>query len=258
MSGEFGDGGGGFEGGGGEGAGASEAYAGYSGNGDRLPASTSPAAGSRLPPGNGGQRPAPSRHDAPPQSWAQEHHPHWQAVPEQLRGYIHQRESEATKRISELGQTASAHKEIAGAFERYGMHQMPAGLTHAKVIEGLLAAGQALKTNPGAVIAHLAKANGVDLAQLIGFGGNAPKMLETLGRRAEQAEQQVAALRAELARRDALGRDAEQKRRSENARQVAEAKRQNALNQHSGRGGVPAKGTLRDSLQRHADRLYGR
>jgi len=50
----------------------------------------------------------------------------------------------------------------------------------------------------------------------------------------------------------------EAKRKAENAKQVAEAKRQGPLNQSSnGKGSSPVKGSIRDSLMRHADRLMG-
>jgi hypothetical protein len=47
----------------------------------------------------------------------------------------------------------------------------------------------------------------------------------------------------------------EDKRKAEHEKQIKEAKRQAAINQPSGKGSTPVKGTIRDSLERHANRL---
>jgi hypothetical protein len=181
-----------------------------------------------------------------------------------LRPYLHERERQAHEQITKLGGPAKQHGEIAAAFEKHGLDRLPQGMTHSQVVEGLLAAGRALKNNPGPVLAHLAKINGVDLAQLAGFGGNAPAMLQQATQRAAQAEhmtqilaQQVETLRAELTRRDAQGREAEARSKAERERHIREAKRQAPFLQRSGPSGPAPKGSIRDSLQRHANRLMG-
>jgi len=50
----------------------------------------------------------------------------------------------------------------------------------------------------------------------------------------------------------------EAKRKAEQDKQIKEARRHGSLNQSSnGKGSTPVKGTIRDSLMRHADRLMG-
>jgi hypothetical protein len=193
---------------------------------------------------------------------------HWANVPEPLRPYLHERERQAHEQITKLGGPAKAHGEIAQAFERYGMHKLPQGVTHATAVESLLAAGRMLQTNPVATLRWLAGVNKVDLKQLAGVGDQEPSAplpmdprLEARLRSATQAERTVVALQQELAalkrQHFEQAREAEKQRRAENERAIKEARRQASINQTSGRGGTPVKTTVRASLERHANRLMG-
>ena len=83
-----------------------------------------------------------------PHSWSWDFHEHWSAVPEQLRPYLHQRETEAQRRITELGGRAKLSDEVGRAFEKYGV-QLPQGLGHDRAVEMMLAAHHALRNESG-------------------------------------------------------------------------------------------------------------
>lgn len=96
---------------------------------------------------------------------------HWGNLPREMQEYITQRESEAQRRISELGNEAKSVRDLGEVFERYRHiipQQMPDGreATPHAVVESLLAAGHALQHDPENAIRYLAHHHGVDLGTL--------------------------------------------------------------------------------------------
>ena len=87
----------------------------------------------------------------PPQSWQRDvAERHWNALPDDLRGYLHNREKEAGGKISELGRRASElesvstrYQSINSVFQRYQPY-VPQGLQPEHAIESLLHAQRML------------------------------------------------------------------------------------------------------------------
>ena len=126
----------------------------------------------------------------------------------------------------------------------------------------LLAADRLVRTNPQAVIQHLARSSGVDLRALAG-GGQADAALRQVSQRATMAESvvehlqgEVERLKAQLAERD----ERDVRRKEDQEKQVKEARRQApfATNFNKGISKIsPGKGTVDDTIRRNLDRLMG-
>ena len=98
-------------------------------------------------------QPAESPYREPPQSWQRDiADRHWNALPDDLRGYLHTREKEAGGKISELGHRASElegpstrYQSMQGVFDRYRSH-IPEGLEPEQAFETLLNVQQMIST----------------------------------------------------------------------------------------------------------------
>jgi hypothetical protein len=196
---------------------------------------------SPAPPGE----PLPPSEIPVPVSWAKEKHAHWGTFSREAQEYIAQRETEAQRRISELGASAKAQEAIGGVFQQFA-DVIPQHLAPHETIAHLLTAHRMLEENPEWVISYLAQQYGLDLGSLDSNGATRVRELEQRALRAESA------LRHHFSERQ----EAEAKRaKEENARRVKEAKKFQAINQRPGHGASPVKGSIEDSIREVADRL---
>lgn len=118
------------------------------GDGDEgsLPSSPSPEASPA--PTSSGPAPAPAVSaqpwDAPPKSWKQDHHPHWQKFDPTIRQYIHEREKQALDGIMQYKSAydpyAALEKQYKPWVDKYQMplHQASSNLlsAHIALMEG--------------------------------------------------------------------------------------------------------------------------
>jgi len=103
-----------------------------------------------------------------PISWTAAMRERLAQAPKDVQDYITQREAEAQKRLSELGNEAKSAKSLTGIIERYASRlpenyrQIPTD----KQIELLYQANEILLHNPEAAIQYLARSHNVDLGKL--------------------------------------------------------------------------------------------
>jgi hypothetical protein len=104
----------------------------------------------------------------PPQSLNAKAREHWGSLPKEMQEYVSQRETDAQRRISELGHEAKAARTINSIIDNYSarLPEHDRQIPREKHIELLYAANEALLANPARAIQWLAQAHNVDLAQL--------------------------------------------------------------------------------------------
>ena len=100
-----------------------------------------------------------------PQSWSAEKKAVWDTLAPDAKEYIAQREGEAHKAISKLGQFAKGVEPIVETLNTYKDVFESKGLSYQEGIKGLLDAQRLLDRDPVEGIQALAKAYGVDLGQ---------------------------------------------------------------------------------------------
>ena len=120
---------------------------------------------------------------------------HWNALPDDLRGYLHSRERDAGGKISELGRRASElegvstrYQSINNVFQRYQPF-IPEGLEAEHAIESLLHA-QRMLSEPETrqqAIGHLIQEYGVDPMALL--PAQYREQFETTTRQLQSAKQ---------------------------------------------------------------------
>jgi hypothetical protein len=99
----------------------------------------------------------------PPQSWSAEMKAKWATLPPDVQAYASQREGEAHKRISELGQQVKAFEPFQRVYEPLRQAAARNGTTPDQGLERLLAANEFLDRDPASAIKWLAEAYGVNL-----------------------------------------------------------------------------------------------
>lgn len=99
-----------------------------------------------------------------PLSWSAEKKALWPSLSPDAQSYIAQREGEAHKRISELGQQVKAFEPFQRVYEPLRQAAARSGATPEQGLERLLAANDFLDRDPAAAIKWLAEAYGVDLS----------------------------------------------------------------------------------------------
>jgi hypothetical protein len=108
-----------------------------------------------------------------PQAWSKEQAEVWNSLTSDAQRYVAERELQAQRRISELGNLAKRGDWIE-EFESYRSHgAVPLGndgqpLSASQVVESALEFDHLLRQNPVETIARLAHAHGVDLGGLAG------------------------------------------------------------------------------------------
>jgi hypothetical protein len=102
-----------------------------------------------------------------PVSWSADMKAKWAALPPEAQQYVAQRESEAHKRISELGQTAKAHESFRQVAEQYDgvfrRYNVPPHVGFAQLVEGFLHS----ENDPLGFAVDLLKKRGIDPSNLI-------------------------------------------------------------------------------------------
>ncbi len=102
----------------------------------------------------------------PPASFNAKAREHWNSLPREMQEYIFQRETEAQRKISELGNVSASIRPHLQHVERIASES---GLTTGDTIQRFVAADQFIKSNPEGAIRYLAQAHNVDLGK---FGGD--------------------------------------------------------------------------------------
>jgi len=103
---------------------------------------------------------------ARPAAWSAEKEQVWQSLPTEAKEYIAQRESEAHKQISRLGETAKRAEPVLKALDDFPETFKAKGIDPAEGVRILMRAQELLDTDPVSGIAKIAKSYGVDLGTL--------------------------------------------------------------------------------------------
>lgn len=130
----------------------------------------------------------PSGAIAAPSSWSAEVREKWASLPPDVQSYIAQRETEAHKRISQMGQELSQYKPLGELRTRTQDVFDRNGLTFEQGLERLVYAQQVLEANPMQGLAAIAQSYGIDLTKA--FGGQQAQQ--------GQADPRIARLEQEL------------------------------------------------------------
>jgi hypothetical protein len=104
----------------------------------------------------------------PPVSWSAEMKAKFAALPPDVQAYAVQRDSEANKRISELGQMQKALEPVRSTLERYSPLFEANGVTYEAGLQNLLSVAAALQSDAPNAIREIARRHGVDLRELAG------------------------------------------------------------------------------------------
>lgn len=103
---------------------------------------------------------------APPQSWKAEAKAKWDSLPPEVQSYVAEREAEAHKQISTLGERAKAADRLQELFAPH-IERVPRDTTPAQYVEYLLAADAELTKSPADFIKRVADHYKVDLNQFV-------------------------------------------------------------------------------------------
>lgn len=116
----------------------------------------------------GTEQPKPEAKPAvdPPRAWAADMREKWAGVPPEVQSYVAARENELHEAKSNLGRVAAEYGPVREVLGQYGDYLKSVGQPLPTFINNLMAASQALDTNPGDTIKQLARMYGVDLGQL--------------------------------------------------------------------------------------------
>lgn len=108
---------------------------------------------------------APEKASAPPVSWSAAAKAEWATLSPAIQAEIARREAEVTRGFTEKGEEAKRGAEIFAALEPVkGVLDM-SGTPPAQYVRNLVAADQALRTNPGEAIRQIAQMYGISLDQ---------------------------------------------------------------------------------------------
>lgn len=102
----------------------------------------------------------------PPRAWAADMREKWAHVPAEVQTYVAARENELHEAKSNLGRVSAEYGPVREVLGQYGDYLKSVGQPLPTFINNLMAASQALDTNPGDTIKQLARMYGVDLGQL--------------------------------------------------------------------------------------------
>lgn len=133
------------------------------------------------------ETPEPVKVIEPPLSWSADMKAKWATLPPDVQAYALQRESEAHKRISELGQTAKTFEPVRGVIEKHEATFRKYGVDPATGIDQLISHFALSETNPRAFIENFARSKGIDLSN--SQPTDQSDYVRSLERRVAQAEQ---------------------------------------------------------------------
>ena len=129
-----------------------------------------------------------------PLSWSADMKAKWATLPPDVRAYAAQRESDAHKRISEMGQQVKSYESFAKHIEPIRQFAARMGVTEDRLVGDFVQAQHALLTEPRQAIAWLAKTYGVDLpsATAENPGDETASYIRSLEARVDRAERLAA------------------------------------------------------------------
>jgi hypothetical protein len=99
-----------------------------------------------------------------PVSWSAEMKAKWATLPPDVQAYALQRETEAHKRISELGQTAKTYEPVRNVLEKHTETFRKYGVDASTGIDQLMTYFAQSESNPRAFIENFARSKGIDLS----------------------------------------------------------------------------------------------
>ena len=134
-----------------------------------------------------------------PQSWSAEKRAVWDTLAPDAKEYIAQREGEAHKAISKLGQFAKGVEPIVETLNTYKDVFESKGLSYQDGMKSLLDAQRMLDRDPVAGIEAIAKAYGVDLGQSL--SGQRDPAISQLQSQVEQLTAQLRTAQSESQQR---------------------------------------------------------
>lgn len=109
--------------------------------------------------------PASSPAIGPPNSWSSEYQAKWNALPPEVQRYVHDRESQIHRQISQQGNELKQLKPVASVLDQFKGQYFPPG-REAEFVQQLAMANAALHERPAEVLQALAQHYGIDLAKL--------------------------------------------------------------------------------------------
>lgn len=145
-----------------------------------------------------------------PLSWSAEMKAKWANVPPEVQPYVAQREAEAHKRISELGQQVKAFEPFQKHFEPLRQAAARNGASADQGLERLLAANEFLDRDPARAIQWLAEAYGVDLFSAAPAEGDKSDYIRSLESRLERAERLASESHSKVTARERSEQEREQ------------------------------------------------
>lgn len=143
-----------------------------------------------------------------PQSWSAEKKAVWDTLAPDAKEYIAQREQEAHKAISKLGQFTKSVEPIVETLEAYKDTFKSKGLSYQEGLNELLGAQRLLDRDPVAGIEALAKAYGVNLGQSL--SGQRDPAISQLQSQVEQLTSQLREAQSESQQRQQTENQAKQ------------------------------------------------
>lgn len=114
------------------------------------------------------EAPAPQPAIGAPNSWTAEMKAAWDRLPAEVRPYIAQREAEAHKAITTMGQTLKQYEPIGQTIARYHPIIQQTGMAPEQAIERLFTAQAKLMQDPIGGIEEIARSFGVNLRDVYG------------------------------------------------------------------------------------------
>jgi len=144
----------------------------------------------------------------PPHSWSADARAKWDAVPPELKPYLAQRDTDATRKISDQGQQLKALEGVSAVVERGRPQLLAAYGSVEKGVSDLLELHRVATSNPAGFLVDFARSAGIDLAQLA----------HTVASMHAPVDPQFAALRSEV---DGLKHAREQERRAADHRELS-------------------------------------
>jgi chaperonin cofactor prefoldin len=104
---------------------------------------------------------------APPASWPKEMHEHWSKTPKEVRDYWAVREQQMYDGLEQYKENAAIGRPIKDVVAPYMPMLTARGMDVPTAVAGLLNAQYQLENNPKQAVANIAKAFGVNLAELV-------------------------------------------------------------------------------------------
>ena len=161
----------------------------------------------------------------PPQSWSAAQREMWAKIPPEARDYIAQRETEATKTISRMGQELSRFRPLNELLTRHQDTFARHGADPQTGVARLLDVQSSLDTDPYGTVAAIAEMYGVDLTAFAGQQqtddqGGQPQYQPDPA--IVQTRQELAQIRQQMAERDQRENQFKEYQASELQRQTDE------------------------------------